>query len=73
MLGRSPVAFVRDLRVEQAVHRLQTTDATIDEIAAAVGYSDGVTLRTLLRTKTGRGVRELRLLGNPSSGGGSLR
>jgi transcriptional regulator GlxA family with amidase domain len=71
VVGRSPLAFVRDLRVEQAVHRLQTTDATIDDIAAAVGYRDGVTLRTLLRTKTGRGVRELRLLGNRSFAGGS--
>jgi hypothetical protein len=25
-----------------------------------VGYADGVTLRTLLRKKTGRGIRELR-------------
>jgi len=30
------------------------------EVAAKVGYQDGVTLRTLLRKKTGRGVRELR-------------
>ena len=32
----------------------------VDDIAADVGYSDGVTLRTLLRRKTGCGVRELR-------------
>ena len=36
------------------------TTASVDEIAEAVGYHDGVTLRTLLREKTGRGVRELR-------------
>jgi transcriptional regulator GlxA family with amidase domain len=65
VLGRSPLSFVRDLRVERAVHRLQTTRDSIDEIAAAVGYEDGVTLRTLLRKKTGRGLRELRALGNP--------
>jgi len=65
VLGRSPLSFVRDLRVERAVHRLQTTQDSIDEIAAAVGYEDGVTLRTLLRKKTGRGLRELRALGNP--------
>jgi hypothetical protein len=29
--------------------------------AAKVGYADGVTLRTLLRRKTGSGIRELRL------------
>lgn len=60
VLGRTPLAYVQDLRVEQAVHRLRTSKDTIDEIAASVGYQDGVTLRTLLRKKTGRGLRELR-------------
>jgi transcriptional regulator GlxA family with amidase domain len=68
VLGKSPLSFVQDLRVEQAIHRLHTTAESIDEIADAVGYQDGVTLRTLLRKKTGRGIRELRLAGNPSSG-----
>jgi transcriptional regulator GlxA family with amidase domain len=43
-----------------AVHRLRTTRDSIEEIATAVGYGDGATLRTLLRKRTGRGVRELR-------------
>jgi len=60
VLGKTPVAYVQDLRVERAVHRLRTSEATIDEIATEVGYGDGVTLRNLLRKKTGRGVRELR-------------
>ena len=60
VLGRSPLSYVRDLRVEHAVHRLRTTRDSIDQIAADVGYQDGVTLRTLLRQRTGRGVRELR-------------
>lgn len=60
VLGRTPIAYVRDLRVEQAIHLLRTTDQSVDEIAEIVGYQDGVTLRTLLRDKTGRGVRELR-------------
>jgi AraC-like DNA-binding protein len=47
------------------VHRLHTTTQSIDEIADAVGYRDGVTLRALLRKKTGRGIRELRLVANP--------
>ncbi len=66
VLGRSPVSYVRDLRVERAIHRLQTSSDTLDEIAAAVGYQDAVTLRALLRQKTGRGVRELRRLGSTS-------
>ena len=60
VLGRTPLSYVQDLRVEVAVHRLRTTKDSIEEIASAVGYGDGVTLRTLLRRKTGRGVRELR-------------
>jgi transcriptional regulator GlxA family with amidase domain len=60
VLGKTPLSYVQDLRVEMAVFRLQTTRESIEQIAAAVGYGDGVTLRTLLRRKTGRGIRELR-------------
>jgi transcriptional regulator GlxA family with amidase domain len=60
VLGKSPLSFVQDLRVEDARHQLETTDLSIDEIAAGVGYQDGVTLRTLLKRKTGLGVRQLR-------------
>jgi transcriptional regulator GlxA family with amidase domain len=60
VLGKTPLSYVQDLRVEVAVHRLRTTKDSIDAIAAAVGYGDAVTLRNLLRKKTGRGVRELR-------------
>jgi transcriptional regulator GlxA family with amidase domain len=60
VLGRSPLSYVQDLRVELAIHRLRTTQQSVDEIAEAVGYGDGATLRTLLRKKTGRGLRELR-------------
>jgi transcriptional regulator GlxA family with amidase domain len=73
VLGKSPLSFVQDLRVEQAVHRLHTTSQSIDEIADAVGYRDGVTLRTLLRKKTGRGIRELRLVANPCAVPGPRR
>ena len=62
VLGKTPLSYVQDLRVEMAIHRLRTTKESIDEIAASVGYGDGVTLRTLLRKKTGRGIRELRAL-----------
>jgi transcriptional regulator GlxA family with amidase domain len=60
VLGKSPLAYVQDLRVERAVHLLETSHAGLDEIAAQVGYIDGVTLRALLRRRLGRGVRELR-------------
>jgi transcriptional regulator GlxA family with amidase domain len=61
-MGRTPLSYVQDLRVETAVFRLRTTKESVDTIAAAVGYSDGVTLRSLLRKKTGRGIRDLRAL-----------
>ena len=61
-LGKTPLSYFQDLRVERAVHLLKTTDHNIERIAAMVGYSDGVTLRTLLRRRLGRGVRELRAM-----------
>jgi transcriptional regulator GlxA family with amidase domain len=60
VLGKSPILFVQDVRVEVASHLLKTTDNALDAVAAAVGYKDGVTLRTLLRRKLGKTVRELR-------------
>ena len=63
VLGKTSFSYVQDLRVERATHMLQTTDASIEEIASLVGYRDGVTLRTLLRRKTGSSVRELRARG----------
>jgi transcriptional regulator GlxA family with amidase domain len=60
VLGKTPLSYFQDLRVERAVHLLRTGSESVDQIAAQIGYSDGVTLRTLLRRKLGRGVRELR-------------
>jgi transcriptional regulator GlxA family with amidase domain len=61
VLGKSPLSYVQDLRVERAVHLLKTSDKSLEQIAGMVGYADGVTLRTLLRQRLGRGVREVRL------------
>jgi len=60
VLGKSPLSYFQDLRVERAVHMLQTSKLSVERIAAEIGYSDGVTLRTLLRRRLGRGVREIR-------------
>ena len=49
VLGKSPLSYFQDLRVERAVHLLKTTDEGVTQIASRVGYADGVTLRTLLR------------------------
>lgn len=63
VLGKSPLEYVQALRVERAVHLLKTTRASVDEIAARVGYADGVTLRTLLRRSRHAGVKEIRASG----------
>jgi transcriptional regulator GlxA family with amidase domain len=60
VLGKSPLAYVQSLRVERAVHLLKTGNESVDQIAARVGYADGVTLRTLLRRHLGYGIREIR-------------
>jgi transcriptional regulator GlxA family with amidase domain len=60
VLGKSPLSYFQRLRVERAVHLQKTGHESVDEIAARVGYADGVTLRTLLRRHLGYGIREIR-------------
>jgi transcriptional regulator GlxA family with amidase domain len=60
VLGKSPLSYFQDLRVERARSLLFGSDLSVEAIAAQVGYVDGATLRTLLRERLGRGVRELR-------------
>src|SRR5262245_47423345 len=63
VLGKSPLEYVQAVRVERAVHLLKTTRASVDDIAARVGYADGVTLRTLLRRRLHAGVKAIRAPG----------
>jgi transcriptional regulator GlxA family with amidase domain len=63
VLGKSPLSYFQSLRVERAVHLLKTGSESVDQIAARVGYADGVTLRTLLRRHLGYGIKEIRRAG----------
>ncbi len=60
VLGKSPLAYFQDLRVERAQTLIHGSGLGIEAIAAEVGYDAGATLRALLRRRLGRGVRELR-------------
>jgi transcriptional regulator GlxA family with amidase domain len=60
VLGKTPVGYVQDIRVQRAVHLLQNTQDSVQAISEEVGYQDAVTLRTLLRKSLGKGVKELR-------------
>ena len=41
VLGKSLLSYFQDLRVEHAVHRLRTSNDSIELIAAQVGYAKG--------------------------------
>jgi transcriptional regulator GlxA family with amidase domain len=60
VLGKPPIAFVQDVRLERAVHLLRISDDSVDAIANAVGYEDASTLRSLLRRRLRTGTRALR-------------
>jgi len=60
VLGKSPLSYFQSLRVERAVHLLKTSRASVDEIAARVGYTEGSILRVLLRRRLGLGIKEIR-------------
>ena len=60
VLGKSPLAFFQDLRVEHAVHLLRTTSMSVERVAEAVGYVDPGSLSSLLRRRLGTTVRTLR-------------
>ncbi|HYE93063.1 MAG TPA: helix-turn-helix domain-containing protein [Terriglobales bacterium] len=51
--GLAPIAYVQRLRVEDAKHRLERTDAPVDDISYRVGYEDAAFFRRLFKRTTG--------------------
>ncbi len=53
-LGRSPMRQVTHLRMQHAVRLLQSTDDTIESVAAAVGYANPYVFSNTFKKWTGR-------------------
>jgi transcriptional regulator GlxA family with amidase domain len=59
-VGMSPVRFVQRLRVEAAVHLIETTRLSIEEVAHRVGYTESSTLRRMILREMNLRPGELR-------------
>jgi transcriptional regulator GlxA family with amidase domain len=51
--GYTPIEYIQTLRVEEAKQMLESGDAAVDDIAAAVGYEDLAFFRKLFKRRTG--------------------
>jgi len=51
--GKSPTAFITDLRIEKAIELLYTGEYTVTEVAFMVGYSDSGYFSRLFRKQKG--------------------
>lgn len=59
-LGMTPHEFVQRIRVSRAVHLLETTRGSVEDIAARVGYADAAAFRRVFRRFTGDSPRRRR-------------
>ena len=66
--GKGPSHFVQRLRLEHAVHLLETSQLPLADVAERVGYRDPTTLRRLLRRHLGANPTELRARGTRPTG-----
>jgi transcriptional regulator GlxA family with amidase domain len=60
VVGMSPIDFVQEIRLDEATYLLRKTSMSVDAIAAAVGYRNAGTLRSLVRRRRNSSVRALR-------------
>ena len=63
--GTSLIAYLQNLRIEEAKRRLESTDEAADEIGAAVGYGDASFFRRLFKRCTGMTTGEYRRMFRP--------
>lgn len=59
-LGLTPQRFVQRIRVSQAAHLLATTQESVEDIAARVGYADAAAFRRVYRQHFGEAPRQAR-------------
>jgi len=57
MLGMTPHEMVQRIRVEHAANLLETTRASVEEIAGRVGYADSAAFRRVFRRYAGESSR----------------
>ncbi|MET9793801.1 GlxA family transcriptional regulator [Streptomyces canus] len=60
VLGRSPLDFIQDIRLDEATFLLRTTTLSAETIAGRVGYRNVSTLRELVRRRRGSSLEALR-------------
>lgn len=60
IVGVGPLKFVQQLRIEHAIHLLETTHRSFETIAVDVGYQDASSLRRLLKRQTGKSPSQFR-------------
>lgn len=58
--GLSPVRFLQRRRVMEAVHLIESTAMTVDDVATKVGYQDATALRKIIKRELGTTPSTLR-------------
>lgn len=58
-LGMSPLDFVHEIRIDQAIFLLRTTQRSPEAVALAVGYANVSSLRALVRRRRGATLTQL--------------
>jgi AraC-like DNA-binding protein len=60
LMGDTPLAYLRSLRMQRAMRLLAATDAGLDRVASEVGYTDAFTFSKVFKKVVGVPPREFR-------------